>query len=135
MNEKLDMELPHSHLSSQTSLVISSCLSGVVTFLCLVLALASTRFVEPFTALFQGLNVELPWPTRFLVATQSWLSPAFYLGLALVAILIQFSGRGFRAKRMAAIRIFLAALLVAGLVLFVLYLPLLTLVTKLSGAK
>jgi hypothetical protein len=135
MNEKLEMELPQSHASSQTSLAISWCLSGLVTFLCLVLALASTLFVRPFTVLFQGLSVELPWPTRFLVATQYWLLPAYYLGLALVAILVQFSDRDFRAKRMAAIRIFLAALVAAGLVLFVLYLPLLTLISKLSGAR
>ena len=135
MNEKLEVELPHSHLSSQTSLAISWCLSGLVTFLCLVLSRASTLFVRPFTALFQGLSVELPWPTRFLVATQYWLLPVFYLGLALVAILIQFSGRDFRAKRMAAIRIFLAALVAAGLVLFVLYLPLLTVAGKLTSGK
>jgi hypothetical protein len=135
MNEKLEMEIPRSHAPPQISLAISWCLSGFVTFLCLVLALASTRFVQPFTALFQGLKVELPWPTRFLVATHYWLLPAFYLGLALVAILIQFSDRDLRAKRMAAIRIFLAVLVAAGLVLFVLYLPLLTLASKLSGAR
>ena len=43
--------------------------------------------------------------------------------------------RSFRAKRMAAIRIFLAALVAAGLVLFILYLPLLTVAGKLSGAR
>jgi hypothetical protein len=135
MNEKPEMELPQSHTPSQTSLAISWCLSGLVTFLCLVLALASTRFVQPFTVLFQGLNVELPWPTRFLVATQYWLLPVFYLGLASVAILIQFSDCDFRAKRMAVVRIFLATLVAAGLVLLVLYLPLLTLASKLSGAR
>jgi hypothetical protein len=135
MNEKLKMEPPKSRALSQASLAFSWCLSGVATILCLVLALASTHFVQPFTALFQGLNVELPWPTRFLVATQYWLLPAFYLGLAMVAILIQFSGRDFRAKRIAAVRIFLATLVAAGLVLFVLYLPVLTLAGKLSGAR
>jgi hypothetical protein len=135
VNEKLEMGLPQSHASSQTSLAISWCLSAVATFLCLVLALASTHFIQPFTALFQGLNVALPWPTRFLVATQYWLLPSFYLGLALMAILFQFSDRGFRAKRMAAIRIFLTALMAAGLVLFVLYLPLLTVASNLSRER
>jgi hypothetical protein len=129
------MELPQSHASSQESLAISWCLSGVVTFLCLVLALALTHFIQPFTVLFQDLSVELPWPTRFLIATQYWLLPVFYLGLALIAILIQFSDCDSPAKRMAAVRIFLAALVAAGLVLFVLYLPLLTAAGKLSAAR
>jgi hypothetical protein len=135
MSEKYEMNLLQPHTQSQTSLAISWCVAGVVTFLCLVLALASTRFVQPFNALFQGLSVELPWPARFLLATYSWLLPMFYFSLAVFAIIIQFSDRDFRTKRLAAVRVFLAALVSVGFIVFILYLPLLTVASKLSDAR
>ncbi|HWZ96724.1 MAG TPA: hypothetical protein VN025_03105 [Candidatus Dormibacteraeota bacterium] len=135
MSEKYEMNLLQPHTQSQTSLAISWSVAGVVTFLCLVLALASTRFVQPFNALFQGLSVELPGPTRFLLATYSWLLPMFYFSLAVFAIIIQFSDRDFRTKRLATVRVFLAALVSVGFIVFILYLPLLTVASKLSDAR
>jgi hypothetical protein len=133
MNEKYEANLLPTRTQSQASFAISWCVAGVVTFFCLLLALASRGAIQPFAALFQGLGVELPWPTRFLLTTYFWLLPLLYLGLAVSAVLFQFSSRDFRARLLAAVRIFLVALVSAGLFVFILYLPLLALTEKLSG--
>ena len=135
MNEKLEMNLMQPRGQSRAAMAFWSSVTGMTVFVCLVLALASAKFVRPFHELFQGLNVELPWPTRFFLVTYHWVLPVFYLGLALGVFVIQFSGRDFRTKRLATVRIFLATLISVGVVVFILYLPLLTIVSKLADAK
>ena len=135
MNENYEMNSMQLRGQSWASITIWWIVTGITAFLCLVLAGASTRFVRVFNELFQGLNVELPWPTRFFLASYHWVLPAFYLCLALGVFVIQFSGRDFRAKRLFTVRILLAALVGAGLVVFILYLPLLTLASKLVDTK
>jgi len=135
MNEKFEMNLSHLRAQSQGSLAISWGVTVFVAFFCLLLALASRGMIRPFDALFQGLSVEVPWPTRFLLATYSWLLPVLYLSLGLVAISVQSSKRDFRTKRLAIVRIFLGAIVSAGLVIFILYLPLLTIASKLNDAR
>jgi len=135
MSEKFEMNLMRPRTESRLGMTFRLSATGITTFFCLVLALASPRFVGPFREILQGLNVELPWPTRFLFATYRWLLPAFYLSLALGVFVIQFSGCDFRTKRLATVRIFLAALVGAGLIVFILYLPLLTIASKLGDTK
>lgn len=132
MSEKQQFDMFQHRTESQASLVLWWSVTGFVAFACMVLALASGRSIRVFDELFRGLQVDLPWPTSFLLATYHWLLPALYLGLALSAVLIQFSSWDFRAKRLATVRIFLAAIVSMGLIVFVLYLPLLTIASKLS---
>lgn len=135
MNENFEMNLLQHRTQSRAGMTFWLSVTGITTLLCLALALASPKPVRVFQELFQGLAVELPWPTRFFLATYQWVLPAFYLGLALGVFAIQFSGCDFRTKRLYTVRIFLAALVGAGLVVFVLYLPLLTIVSKLVDTK
>jgi len=123
------------HNQPKPSTVLSWLTTGVVAFLCSVLGLASAHFVHPFAALFQGLGVELPLPTRFMLATYTWLLPLLFTTLAVFVILKEFAAREVRRRFLLTGRVFLAALIAAGLVIFVLYLPLLTLLAKLVKAK
>jgi hypothetical protein len=129
----MDMHQPHNQ--PQPSTALSWLTTGVVAFLCSVLGLASAHFVEPFAALFQGLGVELPLPTRFMLATYMWFLPLLFTALAAFVILKEFAARELRRRFLLTGRVFLAALIAAGLVIFVLYLPLLTLSAKLVKAK
>jgi len=135
MNEKFELNLSHLRSQSQPSLAISWCVTAFVAFFCVVLATASQGVVRPFDALFQGLGVDVPWPTHFLLATYFWLLPLFYLSLAVFAIAVQSSNRDFRTKRLTTVRIFLAMIVSVALVVFILYLPLLTVASKLNDTK
>ncbi len=135
MNQDYDLNPLQLRMQSQASFVFSWCLNGFVAFLCLILAFVSTRFVQPFATLFDGLGVEVPWPTRFLIATHSWLLPTYFVVLAALTFAKELWSNDFRLKRLISVRIFLAAIVMAAVVVFVLYLPLLSLASKLSDSK
>ena len=132
MNEKQQFDMFHHRTQSQAGVVLWWSVAGFIAFTCMVLALVSRRSIRVFEELFRGLQVDLPWPTSFLLATYHWLLPTLYLGLAFSAVLIQLSSWDFREKRLATVRIFLAAIVSMGLIVFVLYLPLLTVASKLT---
>jgi hypothetical protein len=129
------MDTHQTHTQPQLNTALSWLAAGVVAFLCSVLGLASTHFVQPFAAVFQGFGVELPLPTRFMLATYMWLLPLLFTTRAVFVILKEFAAREVRRRFLLTGRVFLAALIAAGLVIFVLYLPLLTLSAKLVKAK
>jgi len=85
--------------------------------------------------MFQGLAVELPLPTRFFLATYAWLLPFLFTVLTVFVILKEFLARELRRRFLLTARVFLAALITAGVVILILYLPLLALGTKLVKAK
>ncbi len=70
-----------------------------------------------------------------MLATYMWLPPLLFTTLAVFVILKEFAAREVRLRFLLTGRVFLAALIAAGLVIFVLYLPLLTLLAKLVKAK
>src|SRR5271155_1481575 len=94
-----------------------------------------TFFTAPFFALFQGLGIALPWPTYLLMASHSWLIPAW-----LVATLTLTIGRqlvkleGFRLRLTNFSLVFLGVAF-APLVILTLYLPLFALTWKLHAAR
>jgi type II secretory pathway component PulF len=98
-------------------------------FACLVLV----RSMGIFSTLFQGLGVELPGATRFLLATYVWLFPVFFVGAAVLVIAKEFVMRDVRGRLAATLLIFVTAASFVGMVVFVLYLPLLELVRKLAS--
>jgi len=127
MNQNYEINFPQARAQSQSWI-----LAAFVTFFCLVLAMASVRFVQPFATLFHGLGVDMPWPTRFLTATYSWFLPAYFLSLAVAAFTKEWLSSDFRLKRLISVRILLAAIVMIGVVFFVLYLPIITIAAKLS---
>ena len=124
-----------TNVRHQLSSTLSWLATSVVALFCILLGLASAHFVEPFVSMFHGLGVELPWPTRFMVATYTWLLPLLFIALGVFAILKEFSAGEVRRKFFLTMRVFLAALITAGLVILVLYLPLLILRIKLIETK
>jgi hypothetical protein len=129
------MDTHQTHAQPQLSSVLSWFATGVVAFLCSVLGLVSARLVEPFAAVLQGLEVHLPLPTRFMLATYTWFLPLLFTAMAVFVILKEFAARELRRRFSLTARVFLAALITAGFVIFVLYLPLLTLAVRAVKAK
>ena len=95
------------------------------------LALATPSFVK----LFEGLGVDLPLPTRFLMATYSWLFPLFFVGAVILTIAKQFVSLDKVRLRIANLILIFVGVVFAPLVIFVLYLPLLDLVHKLHSTR
>jgi hypothetical protein len=129
------MDTHQTHTQPQLSSVLSWLATGVVAFLCSVLGLASASFVQPFAAMFQGLGVELPLPTRIMLATHMWLLPLLFTVLAVFVVVKEFTARELRRRFLLTARVFLAVLITVGVVIFILYLPLLTLAAKSIKAK
>ena len=105
--------------------------SILVSFGCLFACLVLVQSIEIFNTLFQGLGVELPGATRFLLATYVWLFPFLFVGAAILVIAKEFVMRDVRGRLAATLVIFVTAASSVGLVVFVLYLPVLELLRKL----
>ena len=100
-------------------------------FTCVVLLQSTGIFKE----LFKGLGVELPFVTRFLIATYFWLYPLLFVGAAVAVIAKEFLLRDMGRRLAATVIIFLAVISSAGLVEYVLTMPLLDLIQTLSSTK
>lgn len=111
---------------------LSWVLSAFVALQCAVLAAAMVRVIPIFGEILRGMQVELPWPTRFLLATHQWLLPLFFVVLAMFVIGKELAVKRSRHRIVLTGEIFLAAALTPGLVLLVLYLPLFDLIRKLG---
>jgi hypothetical protein len=88
-----------------------------------------------YAKLFEGLDVDLPLLTRFLIVTYGWLFPAFFVGAAALTIVKQFvllDGRRLLITNL--ILIFVGAVFVP-LIGVALYFPLFDLIWKLHLAK
>jgi type II secretory pathway component PulF len=109
--------------------------SVFVSVCCIFTCVTSVQFTGTFTELFKGLGVELPLATRFLIATYSWLYPLFYIGTAVLVIAKEFVLRNMRHRLVTTAVVFLAAISSVEPVQYILYLPMLDLVKKLSQAK
>ena len=129
------MDTHQTHTQLQLNTVLSWLATVVVAFLCSVFVLVSGPFVQPFAVMLQGLGVELPLPTRFVLATYVWLLPLLFSALAVFVILKEFLARELRRRFVLTARVFLAALIAVGLVILILYLPVLSLAAKLVKTK
>jgi hypothetical protein len=104
----------------------------VVALPCLFFALVLGHVLEPFGTMYQGLGVDLPWPTRLLLATQAWPLRLILLGLAVLVIWKEFFVHELRRKFILTARVFFGALLTMVLFLLTIYLPLFLLTNKLA---
>jgi hypothetical protein len=114
---------------------LSWALTAFVALQCAVSAIAMVRVVSIFQEMFKGIGVELPWPTRLLLATYYWSLPAFFLILVLLLIGKEFALLENRRKFVFTGEIFLAAVFTPGLVMLILYLPLFVLIRRLSDTN
>jgi type IV pilus assembly protein PilC len=135
MNEKYNLNTVQRSTQSPAARLLSWLATGIVAVLCLLLAPILILVIPSYSNMFQGLGVELPWPTRVLLATYYWLLPIFFVALALLVVWKGCSTRELRRRFLLTARVFFAALITVGLVVFVLYLPVLTLAGKLAIAK
>jgi hypothetical protein len=129
------METHQIQSKPQLTIALSWLAAGGVAFLCCVFALASPYFVQPFAAMLQGIGAELPSLTRLLLATYMWLLPLLFTALAVFVILKEFLAREPRRRLLLTTSVFLAAVITVSSVVFILYLPLLTLEAELARAK
>ena len=126
------MNAVQARIPTQVGVSLSWLATAVVALPCLFLALVLGHVLDPFAAMFQGLGVEVPWPTRFLLATRAWPLRLIFVGLALFVIWKEFSTHELHRRFVLSARIFFAALLTMGLIMLSLYLPLLVLASKLA---
>jgi uncharacterized membrane protein len=110
-------------------------LSVLMSFGCLLVCSALYRSTAIFGDLFKGLGVELPLATKFLIASYSWLYPLFFGAVVILLIAKEFFLHGIRRRLVATGIIFFAVISSLELVHYVLYLPLLDLVQRLSQTK
>ncbi len=88
-------------------------------------------FVPIFAELFKGLGVDLPYPTKLLMATYRWSLPLFYLFASGVAVVKQFVPlQGVRAW-LANFTLIFAGILMLPFIVLCMYLPLFVLIYKL----
>jgi hypothetical protein len=115
--------------------VLSWVLSAYVAFQCVLTTIVTIRIVPIFADMLRAVQVELPWPTRLLLATYYWSLPIFFFLLILLVIGKEFAIKENRRKFVVTGEVFLAAVFTPGLVILILYLPLFVLIRKLSEAN
>jgi hypothetical protein len=135
MNENHSMDTPQRATEFPVSRLLSWLTTGIVAALCLLLAPLLVRVIPVYSDMFHGLGVQLPWPTRILLATYYWLLPSLFVALAVFVICKEYSIHELRRRFVLTARVFFVALITVGIVIFLLYLPLLTLASKLGIAK
>jgi type II secretory pathway component PulF len=91
--------------------------------------------VPIFGELFQGLEVELPFATKILVTYYMWISALFVGGAVILPIVTEFMIPATRRRLIIRSSAFAASVVFVGLVVFVLYLPVLELARKAGQAK
>ena len=129
------METPEIRITSRKEQGFAWGASIFVSLCCIFACVVLVQSTGIFRELFKGLGVEIPPTTRFLIATYSWLYPLLYIGAAVMVIAKEFVLRNMRNRLVTTAVVFLAAISSVELVQYVLYLPLLDLVKKLSQAK
>jgi hypothetical protein len=105
----------------------------LITLECAYIALG--KYVEISKKLFEGLDVNLPLPTRFLVANHDWLFSLLFLsamGIVIVRLFVPLD----KKRRMIFNWVFVGAgILGPALVILTMYLPVLELALKPRTAK
>jgi hypothetical protein len=97
------------------------------------LGIGFVKVIPILAKLYDGLGVELPFPTRVLLSTYFWSLPTLFWGAAVLTIVkqwVEFHGLQLRAANW--LLIFVGAILPPSVILVV-YLPLFSLIGKLQG--
>ena len=135
MTEDNSMDTPQRDTEFPVARLLSWLTTGIVAALCLLLAPLLLRVIPIYSNMFHGLEVQLPWPARILFAAYCWLLPSLFVALAVFVICKAYAIHELRRRFVLTARVFFVALLTVGIVVFLLYLPLLTLASKMGTAK
>jgi hypothetical protein len=92
-------------------------------------------FIPIFAQLFNGLGVDLPFPTTLLMATYWWSLPLFYLLACGLAVVKQFVPLAGVRLRLADLALIFAGILMPPLIVLCMYLPLFLLIHQLHRPK
>lgn len=115
---------------------VANCVVSVLIACCsLLAALFLAASAGSYSALFHALGVQLPAPTRFLVAGHPWLMPCFLTALAIAVLLKEVFLPDVRDRLRAALVSFLVLGFCVVLSVVALNLPVLLMLQKLSSAK
>jgi len=93
------------------------------------------KVVPIFGELFKGLEVELPFATKILVAHYRWISALFVGGAVILPMVTEFLVSATRRRLIISCSACAASVVSVGLAVFVLYLPLFELTRKAGQAK
>ena len=126
------MNSVQAYRPAQVGVGLSWLATAVVALPCLFFALVLGQVLEPFGAMYQGLGIEVPWPTRLLLATEAWPLRLIFLSLAVLVIWKEFFIPELRRKFTFTARVFFGALLTMVLFMLTIYLPLFLLANKLA---
>jgi hypothetical protein len=100
-----------------------------------IMAVGINRTLPTFTTLFADVGVHVPWPTRVLLSSTSWLLPAAFAVGAL--LIVAKTSVGFSRPQRRVVNyaiIFIGAVLPAA-IFFLLSLPLVVLIAKGIGPR
>ena len=106
---------------------------GCVYYLCLAIVFLKT--VPSFTALFDGLNVEIPLPARLLLSNYTWWVPTLYLMAVALTIVKFFPVLSEHQNRIANWFLLFAGTIFPALLILAVYSPLLLQTSRLHFAK
>ena len=121
--------------SSRAPMVALSRMMAVGASLgCLTTSLLLVKVVPIFGGLFNGLVVELPFATRFVVTHNGWIAAMFVCGALLLPIFTEFVNPATR-RMIVTGSAFAASSASVVLVVFTMYLPLFELIRKLGQTK
>ena len=129
------METLELQPNCKPEIALARTLAVVVSLGCLTSSLLHAKVVPIFGGLSKGLEVDLPFATRFLVANYGWISALFVGGAVVLPTVTEFLIPATRRRLIITDSDFAATVACLALVVFVLYLPLIELAGKSGQAK
>jgi type II secretory pathway component PulF len=114
---------------------VAWCFAAIVSFICVLSALLLPRAASIFRNLFDGLGVQLPLFTKFLLSNGVWLGPIFLTGIAIAIIVRQIVVADIRRRLVETAVAFVVAFGLVNLFVVTLYWPLFDLIHKLRSAR
>ena len=128
------METLELQPNRKPEIALARTLAVFVSLGCLTSSLLLAKEVPIFGGLFQGLEVDLPFATRFLVANYGWISALFVGGAVALPTVTESLIPAARHRLIIAGAAFAATCCPCASV-FILYLPLIELARKAGQAK
>ena len=105
--------------------------AALVAFCCIWMDGFVISSIRESARLFDGLGVQLPFPTLLLLGTDPRYFALFFFGAAFVVVEKEFALTNLQTTA----AVFVGILVAAGLLEFILHLPLFVTLNKLSDAK
>ena len=129
------MEMPELQSRRILGMTLAPTLVVFASLGCLASSVLLLKVVPIFDRLFKGLQVQLPFATRVLVADYRWIAILFAGGAVLLPIVMEFLISGVRRRLIVAGWAFALSSGSVALTVLIMYLPLLELARKLGQAK